>query len=264
MKPLRLSPTASVTLTSAGAVLRSSLGAFQLTGADLDAFVTRMVPLLDGSRDREAVQAALSGHGSPASVARFLDLLIARGLIEEGQALDRLASARVILAGPEPWGEAAAAALGASGVGAIDRLGEGAVDAERSLVLAAVSPDDDAEVDRVARLAHRAGVRSLWAHVDGSRLVLGPFTVPGRTACRICAGAEPLNPAIRARPSPGGRAPILARLLAGRVALEVIKVVSTGGPPRLSGRVLIEDLATFESTLHTLVRVPWCSVCGTG
>jgi len=287
MTPIRLSRSANITPTPAGVLLRSDLGTFQITGADLGTFLTRLLPLLDGSRDRGAIQAELGGY-SPASVARFLDLLAERGLIEEvpslerderrrGQieffrrwsgggadAWDRLASTRVLIAGAEPWGESAAVELRGAGIGAVGRLDGSALEADRSLVVAAVSPEDEAEVERVARLAHGAGVRTLWSHLDGSRAVLGPLTVPGKTACRVCAASEAVNPPLGARPARGPRAEIMARLLGHLIALEVLQVVSAYTPTKLGGRALIQDLTTFETTLHTLVRLPWCRVCGKG
>ena len=62
MPSIRLSRSASITPTDVGVLLRSDLGAFQLTGSDVGAFLERMVPLLDGSRDREAIVEALADY----------------------------------------------------------------------------------------------------------------------------------------------------------------------------------------------------------
>jgi hypothetical protein len=285
MKTLRWSPSATITPTPAGVLVRSDLRVFRITGADLGTFVSRLSPLLDGTRDRGAVEAALSDY-APASVAAFLDLLAERGLIEEalqqapadprrGQidflrrwpgapadAMDRIERARVLVAGAEPWGEAAAVELRAAGVGTVGRHGGGSIDPEWSLLVAAMSAEDAAGMELLARGAHRAGVRTLWSHLDGGRAVLGPLTVPGRTACRVCAAADAFAPPLGARPAPGLRTEIAARVLGHLVALEVLKVVSGYTPSSLGGRVLIQDLTTFETRLHTLVRLPWCRACG--
>ena len=81
MTHLRMSPSAAVTPTEAGVMIRSDLATFQVSGPDLPAFLDRVLPLLDGSKDREALAAALPGY-SRASVLAFLDLLEARGLVE--------------------------------------------------------------------------------------------------------------------------------------------------------------------------------------
>jgi ribosomal protein S12 methylthiotransferase accessory factor len=139
MKKIRLSPSASITTTRSGVVLRSDLGTFQLHGEDVRLFVTLIVPLLDGTRDADGVAAALDGY-SRESVANFIGLLQQKGLVEavpesfdddrllaeerffqkwgrgEGAALDQLKNARVAIAGLEPWGAVAAIELAAAGV----------------------------------------------------------------------------------------------------------------------------------------------------
>jgi hypothetical protein len=285
MNALRLSRAATLTRIPGGVLLRSDLGTFQITGADLQTFVGELVPLLDGSRDREAVVAALPRY-APASVARFLDLLAQRGLLEDEaaraddarrrgalaflarwpgspvEALDRLAKARVLLAGDEPWGEAAARALHHAGVRAIARFTGRAADTDDSLVVAAVSSEDVAMTEHVAGLAHRVGVRALWSHLAGSRAVVGPLTVPGRTACPICARSEALGPRLSEAPRRGPRAALMAELLGQLVALQVLAVTMGHTQTNLGGRALVQDLDTFETTLVTLVRLPWCRVCG--
>jgi ribosomal protein S12 methylthiotransferase accessory factor len=154
MTRIRLSPSASVTPTTAGVVLRSDLGAFQLDGEDVRLFVTEMLPLLDGSRDADGVAGALPGT-SRTSVLGFLDLLRQRGLIEDvsdlpdaagearqvqerffqkcglgpGEGTARLRAARVVVAGLEPWGAVAAQELAAAGAGALHLLDDQLVSA---------------------------------------------------------------------------------------------------------------------------------------
>jgi bacteriocin biosynthesis cyclodehydratase domain-containing protein len=298
--PIRLCPSITVTPTRAGVLLRSDLGLFRVAGADQAAFLSLLRPLLDGTRDRAAVQAALDGY-SPASVAAFLDQLAERGIVEEvpegardddrrGQAellgrwtgapreaMRRLAAAKVVVVESAPWGEAVLAALGGIGLGAVERLGAGGLDTEASLLVAAVPAGDAGPLEQIARIAHRAGVRSLWSHLDGDRAVLGPLTVPGRTACRICAAAGAIDPpaglvpadprtstGARSDAASEARAGVRARLLGHLVALEVVKVVSAYTRSALGGRALAWDLSTFETRLCTLVRLPWCRVCGRG
>ncbi|WP_437737369.1 TOMM precursor leader peptide-binding protein [Sorangium sp. So ce1335] len=372
MPGIRLSRSASITPTGVGVILQSDLGAFQLTGSDQSAFVERIVPLLDGSRDREAVVEALPGYSS-ASVIRFLDLLEARGFIEaaldaaapldrerlRGQdeflrrwpaaaagAQQRLAGARVLVAGLEPWGATAALALAAAGVAALHLVddgvvgpgdaavlrerGEAALGAPRRaavaalirgraprcrvdessaaaleagdlrapegpgdlrapegradlrapegradlhspegrphLIVAAVGADDGPLLERVARFAHRARIVSLWSHLAGAAAVVGPLVFPGETACRICAEAGALNPAPAARPggAPAPPAAAMGQLLGQLAAMEALKAITAYTPPRLAGRLLVQDLCTFETSHHMLVRLPWCTVCGEG
>ncbi|WP_438004478.1 TOMM precursor leader peptide-binding protein [Sorangium sp. So ce321] len=345
MPSIRLSRSASITPTDAGVILRSDLGTFQLTGADVGAFLERMAPLLDGSRDREAIVEALADY-SRQSVTALLDLLETRRLIEPApgaaepadrerlrgqveflrrwsaappQAAQRLASARVLVVGLEPWGAAAALALAEAGISALRLIDDGAVgprdvavlrergeaalgaprrgavaalireraprcrvdespgaaldagdllspEGRPHLVVAAARGDDAALLSRVARFGHRARVASLFAHLAGTAAVLGPLVFPGKTACRVCAAADALNPPLATR-SPAGPPPhagAMAQMLGHLAAMEALKVLSEYTPSRLGGRVLLQDLSTLETSYHTLVRLPWCSVCGEG
>jgi molybdopterin/thiamine biosynthesis adenylyltransferase len=345
MPCIRLSRSASITPTGVGVILRSDLGAFQLTGSDVSAFLERMVPLLDGSRDREALLQELSDY-SPASVTAFIDLLEARGLIEPcpapetaldrerfrgqeqflckwsmapGEAIQRIAGARVLVVGLEPWGASAALALAASGIAALHladdaaagpgdvaalrERGQAALGAPRreevaslvrerapwcqvesssigalsmadlrseagrfDLLIAAVRGGDAELVERVARLGQQAGLVSLWSHLAGTTAIVGPLVVPGRTACRICATVEALNPPLNGRQArtPAAHERAMAQMLGHLAAMEALKAISEYTPSRIGGRILVQDLSTFETSYHTLVRLPWCRVCGEG
>lgn len=330
MTTLRLSRSASITPTDQGVLLRSDLGDFKISGADLGAFLDHMLPLLDGTRDRDAVCEALAPYAR-ASVEAFLDLLAERGLIEDphdapgrqrGQreflrqwslapdhARERLAGARVLLVGLDPWGAAAAYALAGAGVGALHLADDHEVDerdvlllrggaspgalrrdalAEQlrrrtaalvttrslaalddappaDLMLVALPPDDLARTEQLAALAHRRGVRSLWSHLDGDAMILGPLVTPRQTACRLCATAEGLAPAVTraAAPPPEPFADALAHHLGQLVALEALKLLTGYAAARLGGRLRIQR-RTLETEFHTLVRLPWCRVCGDG
>ncbi|APR78775.1 TOMM biosynthesis cyclodehydratase protein C [Minicystis rosea] len=290
MSRLRLSPAFDIVSTEAGLLVRSDLVTSQITGSDARRLMEKLLPLLDGSRDRAAILAALGG--APAAVAAFLDRLVARGAVEavpeappsaraRGQRLffrawsadadaatARLVAAHVVVAGRSRWAQAAARELAAAGVDAIegplalrDVAAALARRSESTLVIAAVPPED---TERLARLTQAASVPSLWARRSGTVVAIGPLVIPGQTACRVCAMETSVSAALsemnRERAVRGGTAS--DGLLGHLVALEAIKVITRYAPTHLGGRTLIQDLVSWESTLHTLVRLPWCRVCG--
>jgi adenylyltransferase/sulfurtransferase len=46
------------------------------------------------------------------------------------------------------------------------------------------------------------------------------------------------------------------------VAMEALRVLSGYMPSELGGRLLVEDFTTLETSIHTLVRLLRCRVCG--
>ncbi|HEV7506276.1 MAG TPA: TOMM precursor leader peptide-binding protein [Thermoanaerobaculia bacterium] len=355
MTRIRLSPSASVTPTTAGVVLRSDLGAFQLDGEDVRLFVTEMLPLLDGSRDAEGVADALP-RTSRTSVVGFLELLRQRGLIEDvpevpdaagearqvqerffqkcglgpGEGTARLRAARVVIAGLEPWGAVAAQELAAAGAGALHLLDDQWVTAgdllavrtwdashlgqpRREALKAAITkvapdcvvttaplaPQDGGEIaieggswdllitgltaddlfllTRLARFAQAAGLRSVYAHLDGVEAWIGPAVVPGETACWNCfrlrrlantgfeTTSHEVEGSLLAAPAPPRARGYLAPMApaAGQLlALEAIKLLTGYTASRLPGRFLVQNLVSGEGAWHGVVRMPWCELCG--
>ncbi|MCU1350047.1 MAG: hypothetical protein JWO56_3077 [Acidobacteria bacterium] len=201
MKSIRLSPSASITTTQSGVVLRSDLGMFQLHGEDVRLFVTSIVPLLDGTRDAGGVAAALPGY-SASSVTNFLGLLQQKGLVEhvadsdarlaedrffqkwgrgDGAALGQLAEARVAVAGLEPWGAVAAIELAVAGVRRIHLVDDAAVSADDLLAVRALAPGDRGRLRRDAvRDAIAGAARDVEVTVSPFPLGLdGQFSLDG-------------------------------------------------------------------------------------
>lgn len=288
MSRLAWSPSATITPTWAGTLVRSDLASLHVGGADACVFVEQVAPLLDGTRDLSAIQAALT-EWSAASVAALMGKLLARGLVEDVDSASpdvrmrhlarwcrvasseaaafaaRVAEARVGFTGREAWIGHAVDALSEAGLGGVRRLDDGSPEGA-SLVVAGIRDGAREAMSRAAERAHRARVMSLWAHLDGATLVLGPLVHPGETACRVCTSEEAVNPrpasARRDGPSLPGVQAARERLAGSLVAMEVIKIITGSAPSRIGGRVLVQDLRTREASFRTLVRVPWCRVCG--
>jgi ribosomal protein S12 methylthiotransferase accessory factor len=239
----------------------------------------------------------------------------------------QLRETRLVVAGLEPWGVAAACELVASGIGHLilyddallgeddllatrafspemvgrgraqalrEALGERAhstevttaslselelpADGEYDLVMGAFAPDALPSWLALARLCHSSGTTSISGFLQGHEAVIGPLVLPGRTACwncfrlrQIANAASPkdersVHDALiehRAPPRPRAYLATMPPLVGQLLALEVVKFLVARSSP-LTGRVLFHDLIGTESALHSVVRVPWCEVCGGG
>ncbi len=208
------------------------------------------------------------------------DLLAARALTPAHVGRPRAAALAAVLAEAAPWTRVT------HGPMALNDAHELALPAEPwALVLAAAAVDDLALLDAVARATHARGIPSVYAHLDLLEAVVGPLVIPGETACWNCtrlrhlatsdtgARAHQLQHALlraplRAPPDDPARprrrtylAP-MAGQLAHLVALEAVKFLSGYVVSTLVGRVLTQDLVRLTTSWHTVVRMPWCPVCG--
>jgi ribosomal protein S12 methylthiotransferase accessory factor len=156
MDRVRLSSPSAVLFNHAGVVLHSDMGDVGLPGGDALLLAKKVLPLLDGSRDRNEVVDTISTDLRPSAVA-FINLLERYGLLEalsdggdlsnppilprwEDQqrflrawseeptgTMQRLQAANVLILGLEPWGAVAAGELAAAGIGALHIVDEGVV-----------------------------------------------------------------------------------------------------------------------------------------
>jgi bacteriocin biosynthesis cyclodehydratase domain-containing protein len=172
---------------------------------------------LDGVRDVDAVVAAAAARGVPADAcAQTLQALIDRGLVADG---DQTRPAGVTESAWGAWSLQAGRCLGPAEVDERRRASTVAVDGSglvadevrrllpraRVQVAAASAPGaglivlaDDAEPDRSrADAALHTGLPHLWATVRDCIGLVGPFVVPGDSACLRCvdAGHADLDPA---------------------------------------------------------------------
>jgi ribosomal protein S12 methylthiotransferase accessory factor len=295
---LLLSPKATVIATPAAVLVRSDFLTVRLRGRDLADLVGSVLPLLDGTRDRDEVADALPLY-SRSSVVALIDGLTARGMIESvGQgggspspyddwlrstaigeeALERLARSRVAIVGSMPWGGIVAAELTTVGVGCV-LLPPGPLALPRGtwdLLIGATVADDLALLYALATEASERGVRSLTGYLEGATLVIGPAVTPGKTACWNCFRLRQLandphssdarawhRSLLEAAGSLRQRAtpPAMEQLLGHLLVLEALKLLSGGGPA-LHGRVLTHDLLSHEQEIHAVVPMPRCEACG--
>ncbi len=127
MSKLQFSPAATITPNAQGIMLQSDLGVFQLHGKDISDFISRIMPLLKGEHDQQAICDLLPNYDN-SSVVAVLDLLKQRGLLEEvknnvdfsppwplherflnvwssadKQSTQSLANKRILVLGLSPW-----------------------------------------------------------------------------------------------------------------------------------------------------------------
>lgn len=144
-------------------------------------------------------------------------------------------------------------------------------------MLACVPGDNLFVLRAVARFAHAARLTALSAHLEGLEAILGPAVLPGRTACwncarvrRLAAGkkrsqTEAVHAALLA-----SRAPRRARTYLGpmpgalghALALAAMDLLASPETAAVTGRILVENLITLESSLHAVLPLPECDVCG--
>lgn len=145
------------------------------------------------------------------------------------------------------------------------------------LILTCVHSDDLLAAQAVARFAHAARVPSLGAHIEGLEALIGPAVLPGESACWSCARLRRLansrEPAAEhalheslLSERPRRRAPAhlspTAGLIGCSLAVLAAELLAEPRESRLVGRLLVRDLVTLRASLHTVLRMPWCDVCG--
>ena len=128
------------------------------------------------------------------------------------------------------------------------------------------------ELEELARSAHAAGPWCLVKPV-GMVVWVGPFIVPGYTACWKCLEQRLLanrhvESYIRNRTEGSEFNTAKSRLASatgigvGFAATEITRFLVQRDDARLGGRLLTMDLLTLEVTDHVLVKRPQCPTCG--
>jgi ribosomal protein S12 methylthiotransferase accessory factor len=147
---------------------------------------------------------------------------------------------------------------------------------DRAFVVAVETDCTPATLERINSWA-LAGRRP-WMLVGAwnRRLLVGPIFVPGETACYECyrkrlashrahLEAYQALEACRLTHSPAvPREPVLPALCdiaAAHAALELFHFATRLSPARTVGRVLVYDPVESETTVESILRIPWCPLC---
>jgi ribosomal protein S12 methylthiotransferase accessory factor len=211
------------------------------------------------------------------------DLLAVRAWTDSHLGLRRCDALRGVMATHAPHCELTTSPLVDGGAdlavvrASVDRAMSNTADGPWDMIVVAARADDLVLHDAVARASHESAIPSVYTHLDGLDAIVGPIVVPGKTACWNCARLRRLGAAAKITTAleidaalRQSRAPLklhtyLAPMAphAGQLAaLEVLKYLSKYTPSRLVGRILAQNMVSLDTTVHTLVRMPWCNVCG--
>jgi ribosomal protein S12 methylthiotransferase accessory factor len=246
-----------------------------------------LTPLMDGSRDEDALVDALAGEIDGTMVYYALALLEKSGLIAEslpdippqtsafwhGMGIDpagAIAALKSVQVGVRAVGEADVAPLhmALSELGVVPAEGE-AADIE------VVATDDylRPELEALSEASLQTGRPWMVVKPIGHELWIGPLFVPGKTGCYRClslrlARNRPLQRFVTEKgklPEPlplaiaGAKATVDAACRLA--AVEVAKFIA-GAEEGLQGKVLSLDVRTWSTATHELLRHPACPACG--
>jgi bacteriocin biosynthesis cyclodehydratase domain-containing protein len=267
-----------------------------LEGAAARALLPRLLPLLDGTRTREELEATL-GHAAAPAVDNALALLAEHQLLVDGAtvdeghpaaaaatfaaavaggttpaaAVDALEGARVAVVGSSSIARELARLLPLSGLPQVETVSLDQEPAAGSFLIAAPEHDD---LDALSSLNDRAlRRRDPWLQVlpyDGRFLIAGPVFVPGASACHACfvtrrAAASGFDEDFDLVERTPRRAPLPAPLVsiaAGLAAILAVRWLTTADPT-LPGRFYaLEAGVVLGLRFDRLLRVPRCAACG--
>jgi ribosomal protein S12 methylthiotransferase accessory factor len=271
----------------------------------------QLLAAMDGTRTLEELARAL-GVAGPADLAAAVDRLRSFGLLEpEGcetfaslaplvraladQGADgvavaaELARARVAVVGEGTLGRAVGAALEQAGIGEVRRLappigGGDGPPPDLAGIDAAVVALDAGHPDTLARfnaLALRLCLPWIQLEARGFELRVGPFFLPGQTACWTCyeSRLEANAPGyqerramrVAQRRSGAPQAPFddvtpgTAGIGAEICALEVVRFFAarvSEVTPELHGAFADYSLLAHQAAPHRVLRLPRCPSCG--
>ncbi|WP_327154363.1 hypothetical protein [Streptomyces tubercidicus] len=273
----------------------------RFAGKGVPDVLTRLLPLLDGSRDRAAL-AADSGV-APAAVHTIVSALDARGMLEpeppgeadgpvamylsrtgpvaapsEGPAaaLRRLAGSTVLLSGPDELTAGIREDLERCGVGRVVVAGPDGVFPDdmaagtASLMLAFDGLTEDAALHDAVAAGAAQGIDVLrFALADdleagGTVVETGPRFRDGATACVSCfrTGYGKAFPAAAPARPDGLLTEGAGRILAGLVAAEATAVLAGAGRPGDRRSLRRVSVPKVSAPVYLVAPEPGCEACG--
>jgi bacteriocin biosynthesis cyclodehydratase domain-containing protein len=147
-----------------------------------------------------------------------------------------------------------------------------------SLLALALDRPEPAFLERVNTISLDLNIPILHSQINGAKGVVGPMTVPGKTACLKCHHLRVIRnydfydeylewekwvegQGKHKRVAAASLGPFTG-IIAGLTALEIVKKLSGFYESELYGRFLTVDALTLEVIPHQVLRVPRCPGCG--
>lgn len=270
---LRLSADAITVATSRGIAVYSDSGAILLEGPDASLVAEVLFPLLDGRRTAAELSVAL-GKIDPADLSSVLEALQNHGLISDGgndqtAASDSatrqllLQSAKIFVTGVEPWLTLAVGAIRATGVKHVSSVLEAANPAD--IALGVFLENEPKPIKEFVRYAHAKGIRCLVCVLGADEVRIGPFAVPRRSACWNCGHLRLIANAEQLKPRSGSSDPLpeIDALIGAVLARELCGAITkVEADCRLINHLLVLDRRSLQISLHRVLGVPGCEICG--
>jgi len=259
-------------------------------GRSARTLLPQVLPLMDGTRSIDQLQQALP-QLSARALRDIVTLLYSRGLLEDGtpgeadpapqapaalaafagrfndvtrvnrhrgEALQRLADARVAVGGSPRAAQLALAALEGQNLGALTVCTQpDDLPADATLMLAVFeSADDAAAASAWFATARARGIPALHAHVASDAVEIGPLYIPGVSGCHECFR--------RVRSAPQGQAAPDLGFWMGVLGLHAMNVIARVGPVKLFNTARVHT-RTEQGRFYEkarLARLPGCAHCG--
>jgi SagB-type dehydrogenase family enzyme len=258
-----------------------------IRGKSTRTLLPRVLPLLDGTRTLPELAQSLHDV-PPQHVIGVISLLYSRGLLEDGrpgeqafphvaafagrysdasrvnrnrgEAMARLAAARVRVSGSPAIASMVMRDLRDSGVGDVELADAGiANDEPADLTVFIANGDDPVDPDAIDRVV-RDGGRAFFLGLGTREAQIGPLFLEGVTSCCRCL--------FRAFPRPAGPTdPLFARMAAGLAALQIFHALSriASGALHTTFRILSADEhGVWTQEQRLAARTPGCRTCGLG
>lgn len=274
---LRLRPDITSVKTAEGVVVYSKSRGILINGPDTNAIVDTIFPLLDGTRTLSEVFKIVP-EIEPAHLSHILEELRDHDILEERRQRSSaipsedefrlpLEKAWVDISGDELYATLCAEAIKNAGIGrvTVEQLAE---DNVPDMALGVFHGGDKTILRSFAESANRMQIPSINCAIHEDEVIVGPLTIPGRSACwncsdlRIEANVTWNDPHSHAAGRTREPDTMLDSMIGELIARQVCEAVCWGyAQSRLVDHVIILNRLSLSTSRHRILGVPGCKVC---